>query len=664
MRPLFWKELRQNLKWAIGVMVVMSLATVYVAWLASDPWNAHGMLGWAAYLSPWDRFQQVSVLVCPLAGLVLGVLHVAAEKRRDLWAFLVHRPVSRTTIFAAKASAGLLLYAVAAGIPVAAGLIWLATPGHAPVPFYPPMALPGIADVLTGAIYYLAGLLISMREARWYGSRVLALGVAVVCSLVVVLAAQFWMALVAIAVSAGLLGVAAWGSFLGGGLSGPQPLPARLALGASLLTGLAVVVGLGGVILSVTAGSRIAMTSYQLTLAGEVVRVVRDGWGRVVEITDLAGARREDLEAHAREADYSHDPFVRPIDAYVPDQAHPAAWLQPTYRRTSKFYRDIGSDQSTQWFYSFPERLVLAFDREHKVLIGRLGPDGFRAAGAAPGRRFSPEIILVSWTGTTLAFADIVYKLDIRGRTVQELFAPVDERVLALALDPRSVNGAFVVVTDRAVRYLSPEGDPLFAAGIEYDLSRYRHLRLGASDEPDRFFVWYEPYALEPAAPETPGHVIAYGPDGAELARYELPPISPLESRSSWHAAIAGLVMPLAFVVAGSIVLLVQGEPLFGPFGIPAVIAALVPLTAIACALLTFSLARRYAFGAAQRWAWTVFNLLIGPAGLGLLWALRDWPGRVPCAGCGRLRVVSRERCEHCGSEFPSPALDGTEIFE
>ena len=59
-----------------------------------------------------------------------------------------------------------------------------------------------------------------------------------------------------------------------------------------------------------------------------------------------------------------------------------------------------------------------------------------------------------------------------------------------------------------------------------------------------------------------------------------------------------------------------------------------------------------------------MFNFLAGPAGLALLWCLRDWPARLPCAACGKRRVTNRDRCEHCDSAFPSPAHDGTEIFE
>ncbi len=92
MKPLFWKELRQSLKWAIAVLAIMGVAAIYFAWDVSRP---------GRYAPPFERFQQLSVVACPLAGLFLGVMHVVTERRRDLWAFLVHRPMSRTTIMLA-----------------------------------------------------------------------------------------------------------------------------------------------------------------------------------------------------------------------------------------------------------------------------------------------------------------------------------------------------------------------------------------------------------------------------------------------------------------------------------------------------------------------------------------------------------------------------------
>jgi predicted amidophosphoribosyltransferase len=38
--------------------------------------------------------------------------------------------------------------------------------------------------------------------------------------------------------------------------------------------------------------------------------------------------------------------------------------------------------------------------------------------------------------------------------------------------------------------------------------------------------------------------------------------------------------------------------------------------------------------------------------------------GVTSCQSCSRKRVVTRERCEHCGEPFSGPPQDGTEIFE
>jgi hypothetical protein len=43
---------------------------------------------------------------------------------------------------------------------------------------------------------------------------------------------------------------------------------------------------------------------------------------------------------------------------------------------------------------------------------------------------------------------------------------------------------------------------------------------------------------------------------------------------------------------------------------------------------------------------------------------LQEWPARVSCPACRKLRVVTREACEHCGAPHAAPAPDGTEIFE
>lgn len=675
MKPMLWKELRQNLKWAIAVLAVMSVAAIYIVWLLSSPGQSMHFFGLRFYgwqSTPFDQLQVLSVLGCPLAGLVLGVLHVLPEKRQDLWAFLVHRPNSRTTIFLAKASAGLLLYLVAVGIPVAVGTAWLAAPGRVAAPFYWPMALPGIADVLTGGVYYLAAMLVSMREARWYGSRVLAIGVPIVCSVFAAAVPDFWMALIAIFVAAGILGVAAWGSFIGGGRYAPQPRWAKAALGASLLTGISLAVALGSTIFTVMGGvPQVSWPSYHITREGEVVRLVQGQWGQVVKITDLAGVRREGLEREAQEQGHWYNLFLQTASVVVPNEPGNVNPYGPLgYRQARGFYQQLAArgSRETVWVYSYRERLFLAFDAERKVLMGRLGPDGFAAEPTQPARRFRADIVVLHAQGSVLAFDDIVYELNARARAIDVLYTPAaGERVLAVSDLRPWKHAALVVLTDQAVRFISPEGGDLVAMKLEHDLGRYGHLQFAVTDEPSRYYVRYGPsYRLREAF-KMPGYIIAYGPDGAVLARHELPPVPLPRAASTWRDTAVALAVPLVFVVAVFVIMQVQPDnwPLGAEDGSQMyVVIVLVGLLAVACAGVTVVLGRRYVFSRRQRWGWGVFNVLVGPVALLLLWSLRDWPARLPCPGCGKKRVVVRDRCEHCREAFAPPERDGTEIFE
>jgi hypothetical protein len=84
----------------------------------------------------------------------------------------------------------------------------------------------------------------------------------------------------------------------------------------------------------------------------------------------------------------------------------------------------------------------------------------------------------------------------------------------------------------------------------------------------------------------------------------------------------------------------------------------------LVAAVVAFTRGRANAFSTRRVWLWTALGFLLGMVGVGLLLALEGWPVREICSACGRRRVVTRDRCEHCGATFPPPARDGTEIFE
>jgi hypothetical protein len=87
-------------------------------------------------------------------------------------------------------------------------------------------------------------------------------------------------------------------------------------------------------------------------------------------------------------------------------------------------------------------------------------------------------------------------------------------------------------------------------------------------------------------------------------------------------------------------------------------------LSAAVCSIACFLLAARFTFSRSRRFGWALCGLAWGPVGFLLVLALQEWPARVTCHVCSKLRLVAHDSCVHCGARHATPAPDGTEIFE
>ena len=185
-------------------------------------------------------------LIGVLSAAALGFLQVFFDGHGDKRSLLLHRPLSPSRIFLARVSSpGVSLYVLALGIPFVCLESWYATPGHIPAPYHWRTGLPWLADILSGLVFYFAGMLTAQREARWYGSRCLPLAGAFFCSYLVWALPEFWQALVAIGIMGSFMGLAAWGSFCAGGDYVPQRYFARAALSMTFLAGLLIMSVMG-----------------------------------------------------------------------------------------------------------------------------------------------------------------------------------------------------------------------------------------------------------------------------------------------------------------------------------------------------------------------------------------------------------------------------------
>jgi hypothetical protein len=169
--------------------------------------------------------------------------------------------------------------------------------------------------------------------------------------------------------------------------------------------------------------------------------------------------------------------------------------------------------------------------------------------------------------------------------------------------------------------------------------------------------------------------VVELAADGTELRRVALPTELNQENYAWYGGLPLGLApaasLPFAALAAG-VEATVRGESFWegiraawsGPWNMTVMPLVLICVMAVVSGAITYQLAGRFLFAPRQiRW-WTTASVLLGPAGVLTLVALRDWPAREPCSTCGRKRVVNREHCEYCGAPFAPPARDGTEVFE
>jgi hypothetical protein len=681
MKALIWKECQENLKWAALPVLVLG--------------------GLMVLLGPPDLLNYGTLLILGLIaavfGAVLGFLQVFSESRGDKRSLLLHRPMSHSRIFLGKAIAGVGIYLLALGIPFAWAVAWIATPGHVAKPFSWPMALPWLPDILTGVVYYFAGMLTAQREARWYGSRSLGLGAAFLCTFFVWVVPEFWNALLAIAIMGVLVGLAAWGSFLTGGAYAPQSRLTRIALAATCLAGLLV---LGVTVKCIIGGCVWAryMHKYYYTLDREG-RVLVVHWrpGDMQSVTGLDGQEPEALKG--KQLDSS---AIREIEAPTSAPVWPKFLSYRTPGRFSVRCRNDSSSGDERWFYVPDEGHLLGYDGRSKRLIGSCGPDGFVQAGQQPKERFQgepydPSFLYEDEAAFYLAFPGGVYTLDFARHTIHTLFTPAEGQTVMAAIrwkdEKQKLSRAFVL-TAKSVHVLDESGAPLFSAPLTYDRVNHGLVRVGRLENPQRWVVWYEPsWYVQPDAGKTmPSYLVEYDVGGREIARRTVPP-RPL-AEAPYGQALFGLATPPAeaAVIAGATQdciaaarrnegreiqpifhFLVVPTQLFIPGagadiasagGVTLAFRALILLSGVACALVCFLLACRYAFSRAGRIGWSLYGLLFGPAGLLLMLALQEWPARIACPRCCKLRVVTRDTCEHCGAVHAAPAPDGTEIFE
>lgn len=709
MKPMLWKEAREMGRWALLAAIVLGVFAAY-ALSQTHTQLVYGNGGGNVSLLPW-------AIGAPLAAVVLGLLQILPEQRRDQWAFLVHRPATRDALFGGKATAGLGMYGLAVGVPALVALVWAAMPGHLPIPFDARLALPGLADMLAGVPCYFAGLLTALRPARWYGSRALPIPAALAVALLAYSMPSFRSSVTISLLSTVVFALAAWGSFRTTGQYECQPKAAKASLGVILYLG--IVLAVGALVLLTAAfvprtpeperPSTHIRSYYQVTRAGQVLRITIRGGSTV---------HAEDLQGHAVPiGKHFSESLLGPNTNTLWDRDWKAGYGVADYRQSaSVFVLAYGISRTKPhamlWYYHVPERRILGYSRRTQRLTMVAGPQSVVAADAPPPLPFPLGLRNnttqdysnnSNFTGSGLMVYDhIVYALNLAdARLAPLLTVSPPERIEKLQQDylfqqPLSVDtlpsandfnnkrvAVFEVITLTRLQIYDRLGRLQLSVPRYLDATqRYGDPSVLPLPKGDRYFFRYSPTRHVPRATRrtTPSIMVETDANGKVLRRDTLPAIVntpyPLPPHPV-YASAWGILAPPAWVTGGLLYRAENPSRPHGPDWMEAIWSEMrkypnayrnVTRVSFLCgglsALLAVLIGRRCAWSRAGRVAWAFGTFWLGLYGILLLVALDTWPARERCPHCGRKRVVTQERCEHCGAGFAVPPPDGAEIFD
>ncbi len=703
LRAVFWKEFRQNRMAAFAVLMLVGLITLLVGgvyYFAGEDrtyWWGSGFL-LLQVAEPWI------MVGCPIVGLMLGTLQPGFDRPFDLWAFLMHRPVSRATLFFGRALAGLALYGIAAGVPLAILFIVSAVGlgGHF---FHWRFMLPPISDFCVGIVYYFAGLLVTGREASIFGSRLIPICMAVLCSVAAFFVPGFWQAILICTAVAGTFMLAAIGAHLSHGYALRAPRITRVATFVVLFISFSAIFVMleiplheMNLTLARDAATKFpyrideinrTVTTHFLLPDGDVVKCnystphpdgepVDPKRYSFTRVTGQGSALDPATVLEARKQPLGRITFTGPF----PQPQNQYHQLELMVERTVLEERQYSSQIKERWFYVPTAGRFYGYDHATRAFIGTLDAGGFSATGASP----QPAYPIQGLNVNPLQSERGLFNVYLKERKLEPIMHfPSGARILQTAVNwyvdsgNARVNWNFALTPDLLLVYSRTSPDLRLALPLAKSPAKYI-LTVTRIEDRNRWVLWYSPLRPLPREKDTveifddAGHRLEH----AEFVALQIdpPPVWPppvhaeiIQNCQMADGVVDALTNMPAQALLGTIVQTRNSlsENLYGVwhdrYGLPdrrAYLGAAAVTLAIA-GLAMWLLARRYAVR--FKWLWILSALVFGPMMLLLLGAMHWLPRLLSCPNCRKPRRPSDALCPSCQAPFPAPPNLPTNIF-
>jgi hypothetical protein len=681
MKTLVWKELRENWKWAVLAMLVLGGAEIYG--LTDPPEGMRDTQFTSGLTLTRNSFLTVATFGPAIVGFVLGLLQIIPEMRGDRWTALLHRPVSRGSLLAGKIVAGLFLYLLAA-VPPFVVCVWLAArPEFIHTTFVPGLMLAGIADTLTGFVYYLGAMLVALPRGALAPLRALPLLAALHVSNQVVGADEFSAALAAVILMALLMGVAVWGTIHDTASFGGRPWPGKAALLLVSFYGLRGAGDLAEFILNSGRAYGADLTQYQLSEEDRPLKLTYVN-SALVSVQELDGTTPSNANFRPDRA-RNHLRQLNICASYIGDSHGWEMSSDEGYRSMRRYVQPgwaYSYPQPEQWYYLPEQRSFLGMSLKYGLPVGRLDRSGFQPATADPVP-FPADMAFhqVGRGHYYLSEGQSLRHADTGRRQITDLPLPLPGPVYgvtSLYVEDSNIDLIAVALSSGAAIY-SAKNQNLFATlPYRHDVGRWGNVRIGTNAAADKFYVRYDPSVWLDTKDKAamPAYIDVVNVRGEQLQSFVIPSTPEFLYPPRWFKTYERYLQSPAILL---------GSTLAGRFGLgpgakhgsvvqanafdraapsKSETAIYLALLSLSSAAATLFWARRGRMPWPQAAAWAACSLAFNVAGLILFRLLVDWPQLVCCAECGRPRPLRGSHCPECASVWPPPERRDTEILE
>ncbi len=176
---LLYKEFRETLPIAaVGLACLLFVALNAMGYAPIDYVLSGNAQGAIPFMHWGDNFEDNFRMIAGAFALALGFWHALGDFWGEAHLFLLHRPVTRRSIYLTKLAVGLAAYLLCGAAPIVLYACWAATPGTHASPFDWSMTL-GAWGIWLGAVtVYLGAFLAGLRPGSWIGTRLAPLAAA------------------------------------------------------------------------------------------------------------------------------------------------------------------------------------------------------------------------------------------------------------------------------------------------------------------------------------------------------------------------------------------------------------------------------------------------------------------------------------------------------